>query len=943
MVARTPFVGRVAELGELSASLSAARAGRGGLLLVRGETGAGKSRLVAEALAGEEALRLEATAVAGGSPYGPVCELLEAAAAHLGAGPWATVGGLVQPDAAPPDPDPDEFRWVMVRALLEIARREPAVLVLEDLHHAGDGTLAVLGRLAGAVAGHPLLVIATYDDVGLPRDHGLRRLRASLRRADRLHEVSVGPLGPEESAALFTAVTGPDTGPVAPEVSARIHRITGGLSFFVEELARAAVEGGVPDDSDALPESVTDAVLDGTRELYAAAGEAIDLAAVLGEAVDLAALAELVGPEEAGRLVDAGLLVEVGDRLARFRHTLVQQALLRSLPWSRRRALHQRVAEWWTGQGHAPEVAAAHWEAAGLPARARPLLLEAARRHCVLHAYGDAAAFARRALGSWPTGEQPRERAEVLAGLADCAEKSEAASAAVSLWAEVVEARRALGDRQGVAGAARRQANAAELAGDLAAVAVARAAAAEAFAAAGAHADAIVERLALADHLRSRGRLREAMGHLELARQDVEDLGDEQLRARVMTAEGVARSARGEHDRGLTLARAGLELALSARNVEIVGENYYEFAEALLHATEYAGAADTYQLAADYCAEHGASDLGQACRACMSVAVRFHGDWDRALEICRDVLGDPGGNEVVRAIAIEESSLIGALRGAHRKARAPLRRTLRFGERHGVFGVEVGSAWGLAVCAAEAGDEAATRAEVVGLLDRCEEIDDWNFALPGLRWASTTLATMGEERLLARCQHLMGRAASQNSAPKTLSVLAHAGAELSLLDDPGKAAVQFERAVELLGTGSAPYEWALASWRWGVALGRAGDREQSLSRLVEAHRTARRLGAKPLARACADELAVLGEHPDRRTHRGPAPAPVDVLTPRERQVLALLADGHTNRAIAADLVLSVRTVDMHVRNILQKLDCPSRTAAGRRAAELGLLSSVAAG
>jgi DNA-binding NarL/FixJ family response regulator len=100
--------------------------------------------------------------------------------------------------------------------------------------------------------------------------------------------------------------------------------------------------------------------------------------------------------------------------------------------------------------------------------------------------------------------------------------------------------------------------------------------------------------------------------------------------------------------------------------------------------------------------------------------------------------------------------------------------------------------------------------------------------------------------------------------------------------------------------------------------------------LVAAHRTARRLGARPLLERLAGSLAALGERPERR--RGDS-----TLTRREVEVVRLVAMGHSNREIARELFLSPRTVEMHVGSILLKLDCRSRTDAARRAGELGLL------
>jgi DNA-binding NarL/FixJ family response regulator len=124
-----------------------------------------------------------------------------------------------------------------------------------------------------------------------------------------------------------------------------------------------------------------------------------------------------------------------------------------------------------------------------------------------------------------------------------------------------------------------------------------------------------------------------------------------------------------------------------------------------------------------------------------------------------------------------------------------------------------------------------------------------------------------------------------------------------------------------------------------VALATAGQRDAALERLGEAHRTARRLGATPLAAQVAEEVAKLGESVERQLGRRAAADHENAgLSNRELEVMRLVASGRTNREIAGELVLSTRTVDMHVRNILMKLRCRSRTEAAAKAGDLGLLA-----
>jgi len=136
-----------------------------------------------------------------------------------------------------------------------------------------------------------------------------------------------------------------------------------------------------------------------------------------------------------------------------------------------------------------------------------------------------------------------------------------------------------------------------------------------------------------------------------------------------------------------------------------------------------------------------------------------------------------------------------------------------------------------------------------------------------------------------------------------------------------------------------PFVRAQIEVRTGVALAAAGETEAGLERLSSAYRTARRLGARPLAAEAAREAAALGDSVVRRLGRGAeAHAEDGGLSRREREVVRLLAVGRTNREIAQELFLSPRTVDMHVRNILRKLDCRSRVEAANKAGELGLVT-----
>jgi DNA-binding CsgD family transcriptional regulator len=231
-------------------------------------------------------------------------------------------------------------------------------------------------------------------------------------------------------------------------------------------------------------------------------------------------------------------------------------------------------------------------------------------------------------------------------------------------------------------------------------------------------------------------------------------------------------------------------------------------------------------------------------------------------------------------------------------------------------------------------------------IDRCRSIlarwgtsESLHYPVPALRWATTFLATHGAEAEARASAAALTRLAQETVNPEARAGLAHALGEVALLDgDPEQAVMRFEHAIDVLGHLELPYETAQTKRRSGIALTLAGRHEKGIERLTEAYRTARKLGARPLASGVAKELSDLGERVDRRLgRRAAAMLEGPGLTRRELQIMRLVAAGRTNREIASELFISPRTVDMHVRNILRKLDARSRADATNKAAALGLL------
>lgn len=945
MAGSADLIGRERERGVLDDRLDRAAAGEGGLVLLAGEAGVGKTSLAETTLGACALLVLRcAGSEQGRTPYAPVIAALRAydrtAPGELAeSGRLASHLAVLLPELGPAPAIVDHLALAeaLREAFARMAARLPTVVFLDDLHWGDEATLDLLPSLARSAEGRPLLFLAVYRSDEIPRAHPLRRMRAELRRGARLDELMLEPLDPDQAAELASRVVGRRLG---PRLARRIFERTEGVPFLVEELAAALSGGGrLEEQEDALelpagqdvplPDTVRETVLLRTDRLSQPARYALEVAAVAGARVDLRLVADLAGAPGLEEAIELGFLVEIDEGLAAFRHALVREAVYAAIPWTKRRVQHRRLAENLERAGAPAQLLAEHWLAASEPERARPKLLAAVEAFCAVHAYRDASRLGRRALELWPEGEDEAGRLVALERLGLCAELSGELAEAARVWEEVVDARRASGQSEGLGEAERRLATVYELAGAWERAVAARTRSAEAFAACGLAAEAVSERLTAAAHLQAEGRLSAALDLVIGSSKEIELTATAELRARSLALEGQVRAKLGEGEIGVELVRSALALALAENATPAAAEAYFRLGSALEHSAAYPAAIDAYTTAHDYCRSEGLEGPGDVCFACLAPIMVHTGEWQRATEVCRGVLEGEAAPALARMVAAGELGHVYALRGEPGRARRLLAEALAFARQSGVFGLEIEATQGLArVEDLEARDDKAAE-RMRALLDRWQTREERHYSVSALRWAATLFARRRDGPGAGSCADALARIAAATGHTEAVAALAHALGELALLNgDAHGAARQFTQALELLADGSAPYERAETQVRAAVALAAVGERQTAVDRLTDAYRTARKLGARPLAGRAAAELQALGEAVEVRSAG---------LSRRELEVLRFAAEGLTNREIAARLFLSKRTVDMHVRNLLAKLGCRSRVEAAQRARALQLL------
>jgi DNA-binding CsgD family transcriptional regulator/tetratricopeptide (TPR) repeat protein len=342
------MVGRDPELAQLRRL--AIEASKPTIALIGGEPGIGKTRLASEVI---EAVRPATTLLLGqadqtslGQPYQLLLDL---------------VGPGDRPELREPTSilrdggrDPIERGRAAVELLRALAGAGPTLLVVDDLHLADPESLAVFEQLDEAVTG-PLLLLGTYRPEELTRRHPLAEVLERLDRRRGVTHLRLERLTPADTARFLTAVYGH---PPASRVVTALHHRTGGNPFFLEELLKAADTGAETGTAALdqihtmpLPWNLAEALRSQLDGLAPDRRQVVEAAAVLGARVPFDLLATVTGFDEPAliaalrELVDRGLLVEAEDDQFGFRHTLTREAVAGELLGRQRRRLHEAALE----------------------------------------------------------------------------------------------------------------------------------------------------------------------------------------------------------------------------------------------------------------------------------------------------------------------------------------------------------------------------------------------------------------------------------------------------------------------------------------------------------------------------------------------------------------------------------------------------------------------
>ncbi|MGC0416221.1 helix-turn-helix transcriptional regulator [Embleya sp. AB8] len=965
------FVGREPELGRLVEALDAADGGEPRVVLLTGEAGVGKTRLLDEFLAAA-ADRPEPTSVAVGAclelgaeglPFAPFAAILRTLAGTLGDTfdpmlgdrrgdlAWISPALADEPVAGPP-PERARLYESALRLLERIGADRTLIVAFEDLHWADSATRELLAFLVRSLRRGRILLVGTLRADAMDRSHPMRRLVAELERIRTVGRLELGRLTMPQVEEHLTGLLGETP---SHALTRQVYERSEGNAFFVEELADSVRDGRLTGLSDTL----RDLLLIRIEQLPEQARRVVRLAAVGGIGVEHRLLAEVAGLdpdtlETALRAAVSGhvLVAEPDGEGYSFRHALVREAALEDLLPGERMRRYTAFAEALdalVARGELPlhrdhvERRARYWIAAGRPAEALPASVAAAAAAADRYAFGEAWGLYESAIAMWDQVPDPeRLTGTTLAAVLDGAivaarydnsgdrelallrqaldlvdEDREPVRAAV-LWTQRSKTLSRLGHGPGMPELEHAQ----RLLRD-------RPDSPE-------YATVLI-RMARPEFLEGRADQAPQIARraLDVARR----LGDHDMVATTQQTLSWLLAGIGEIEEGLAHGIEAVRVAeASAEKPDTLVYVLGNWASVLEGIGRHAESVEAAGRALDLSRERGVIRntagfvLGNLAESLYSL-----GRWDEVAEAVDQVREyQPDGyatGHAERALALAHLAQGKLTEASTRLARA--QEAGRAGYQEAQHRIPQ-SAAELALARA-LGRRAEVREIVDAELRAGFPIGNQRFALPLLIEATRAYA---EDEATEQTRAVLRRIRAAGTAlavdceldrVQALTLVAH----LDRAEGTDTVA-QWQEVAAAWATTTQPYPTAVAQVDLGAALVAAGDRAGAAEALGRAHDAAERLGAAPLREqiellARRARLEPAGRSTTRPAHRA------GELTPREREVLRLLVDGRTNRQIAETLFISVKTASVHVSNILAKLEVATRGEAAALAHRVRLL------
>ncbi|ALG07080.1 hypothetical protein AOZ06_09210 [Kibdelosporangium phytohabitans] len=963
-----PLVGREDELAALRAAMASAAGGRAGAVLVAGDAGVGKTRLLTELVA---AARSGGTTVftgrcldvdEAGLPYLPFVEALgQLTGAQRALAARRPVLSRLMSRVAPSDeasePAMEQLRlFDAVHGLFsDLAEQAPVLLTIEDLHWADASTRDLILFLVSRLDTQRILIVGTYRLDDLHRRHPLRPLLGDLTRLSTVEQVAVGPFDRAHAVQLVDALA---DGALPPATVQKIAERSEGNAFFCEELTAAYGDGA------GVPAGLADLLLARIERLGKDARRVVRAAAVASQTVTHASLATVSGladdvlEESLRESVQHNVLVTVDSGYA-FRHALLREAVYDDLLPGERVRLHAGYAR--IVKSYA--LLAYHsFHSHDLP-NALVASVRAADEAGKMGAPGEKLRHVEQALELWSAVPSPERSGTNELALLRSATRAALASGELERADEYARTAVAMADETGdpeIRAGTRHQWAVASIAledrgpeiqelVDEAWELVRDRPVSEV--------KAKVQALAARSWVWSwEDDLDRLKSLAEQALRDARQVGATAVEVDALVTLAVFAEWSGEVDESIRMGKAAAKQAASIGAYDVELRALKNTAVTLWIHDRKPDGSRMMDDVARRSAEVGLPwSLAGIDARCERVTMRYGlGDWSGALEAGKDTAGGPAlararvlaatlwvlasqGDFTALDQRAEELSALSEDALSHEIANVGLAEgALWRGRPRDALGhVEIVIGHMETLVRASVTD--AMLAGSIGLWAYCDIAEQARRR--GDHVTAAAAAADGEAmarrvEALTPKQNNGRRVHSRFKHPETYAFETRLNAELSRLRG------QHDKRLWEEATGPSveiEHHRAVARWRWAALLLADGDREHAAEQLGSAYETAGRLGARPLREAVADlaqrsRISLPG--------REPVAEPSSDLTPRELSVLQLVAAGLTNKQVGERLYISQKTASVHLSRAMAKLGAANRTEVVSIAHERGLIGEL---
>jgi DNA-binding CsgD family transcriptional regulator/tetratricopeptide (TPR) repeat protein len=937
------LVGRDDLLQLADRRIEAARDCHGDLVLLAGEAGIGKTRLLGA---------IERRAVAGGFQLArgstfrgdlevAAAPFLDLARMMARTDPFRSLGAqleqrLLQEDRLGGDASRRRRLLVLdVVDLLASMGRVPTLLALENMSFADDLSLEIVDGLARRIVDLPMLVVATYRSDELYPRVPMRTWRARLLNDRLAEEANLGRLTLEETATMATLILASGL-PAPRDLVEAIHARSDGIPLHVEEFLSVVAGEDRPDRETVraadVPDTLEEAIIERLDRRSARAQRLARTAAVIGHAFDVELVADLAGVKseaaEAGldELVAHFFLAhtDAADQYD-FRHALIRDAVYAQLPSRERRRLHGRVADLAVDRGgEAPAFLSIHYEQAGRRDDAYLAALAGARAEAAISSHRESFELYQRAMRNAPTDLPPLDRARALHELADEAAATDDNASAVTAYVEAREQYRAAGAIRQAAALAADEVAVLHLIGEEvdSRIAILQEALAELE---GLPADPETQRVRarleamLGATYHYDLRWEDALRHLEEGRRLAIATGDEATELHAMASIASAYTLMGRLTEAWVLFGEQIRRAREARLEAEAARGYRLLGASASEVVEYERAEAAMRDGIEYGERVERWNDRHYMAAHLGLALWATGRWDEATTVAEHALADGRGGVTTRITALYVLGYVAAGRGDWPRARETLEESLRLGERINELLRTSLPRWGLAEAALLSGDPALAVAICERARADSERVGDSALLFPFLVTGTRAQLALADPVAAQRWLETVESALRRRVIPGALAAIDHARGLLLMADgSTGQARSALESARRGWDQFNRVWEGTWARLDLGACLLRSSRPAEAMVMLDDVRSVAGRLRSRPLL-GRADELLRTSRNrhaPDERWHP---------LTVREFEVARLIAAGQTNAGIAESLGIAPKTASAHVEHILAKLGAVRRT------------------